>query len=190
MNKNILALILIIISVALATTFTWPKYQDLEQVMNKNSDYEKAVENYLALIKARDKIQEDYRSVSVADIDEKLEKMIPDHIDNVRLIIDVKSIIEKYGIKPTNITASTPDDKEIQAKETAVKKPLAGATQPSVVTLSFNMTTTYKTMEAVLKEIERSLRILDISRINFSANDVKEGQYDFSIELKTYWLRK
>lgn len=189
MNKNILALILTVISVALATTFTWPKYKDLQSEVEKKSDYEKAIENYVSLISTRDKIQADYRSIPVTDIDEKLEKMIPDHVDSVRLIIDVKSIIEKYGIKATNIDVNMPDVKESPLKDNLVKRPLSGSTQPSVVTLSFNMTTTYKTMQAVLKEIERSLRILDISKISFVSNDVKEGQYDFNIELKTYWLK-
>ena len=53
--------------------------------------------------------------------------------------------------------------------------------------LSFSVTGSYDTFRAFVESLEQSLRLVDIQSISFSATDT--GVYDYSIAVKTYWLK-
>jgi hypothetical protein len=65
------------------------------------------------------------------------------------------------------------------------------------VTVSFTVTATYDTFLKILRDLEKSLRIIDVTRISFNLADPtaagganRGGAYDFNVEVKTYWLRQ
>lgn len=185
MNRNILAIILMLISIALTATFTNGKYRAVKAVQAENQKYIDANSKFDELIEARDKVLQEINSIPKEDIEDRLDKMVPDNIDNVRLIIDVTGIVAKYGVSVKNIKTSAADTSSSASKD----KKTSSTPKPSPVTLTFSMTTSYTNMIDILRDIEKSLRILDISRITFNSNDIN-NQYDFNIELKTYWLKR
>lgn len=198
MNKNLISLILIVLAIALTATFTKGRYDNIKISRTQNLELENAIEDFSKLIQLRDKIQNDYNKIPTIDVDTRLERMIPDSVDNVRLIIDVTRIITKNGLFPKAITASSPDLESVKSKNTvpaavasnplSVKKSDA-ATALSPVTLTFGVTTTYDNMISLLKEIESSLRIMNITSLTFSSNETRNGEYDFAVEIQTYWLK-
>lgn len=199
MNRNLLALILIIIAAVLSGTFTWDRYAGIKEARSKNLEYENAIDDFDKLIAKRDEIQKSYNKIPAIDIDDRLDKLIPDSIDNVRLIIDVGHIISRHGVYPKSITATSPDiagpqtNTQNTSPNTPVNPVLAkmapAAAKLNNVTLAFSISTTYENMVDIMKDIESSLRILDITDITFSSNDTKDGIYDFSFTLVTYWLK-
>ncbi len=40
---------------------------------------------------------------------------------------------------------------------------------------------------SLLQDLEANLRVMDVTHLSLTAND--SGTYDWSVELKTYWLR-
>lgn len=56
------------------------------------------------------------------------------------------------------------------------------------VTLSFEVSASYNQFLELLKAIESSLRILDITKISVTTNDT--NIYDYKVEVKTYWLKQ
>ena len=56
-------------------------------------------------------------------------------------------------------------------------------------TLSFSFSTTmsYTDFIRFLKDVESSLKMLDVSSITFSPSDT--GSYTYSVTLKAYWLK-
>lgn len=201
MNRNLFALILIIIAGVLTGTFTWGRYANIKETRVKNLQYEAAIDDFAKLISTRDKIQADYRKIPTIDIDDRLDKMIPDSVDNVRLIIDVSRIIAKHGSYPKSISATSPDATSQSAATNPESSPNPGvpvnpalakrtaASKLSNVTLTFTVSTTYDNMIEILKEIESSLRILDVTDLSFSSTDAKDGIYDFNVTLLTYWIK-
>lgn len=176
MNKNTTAVILIVLSIGIYFTFTRYKMEEIASVRKVNDEYQQAIDKSLELVKIRDSIFENYNSISVTDR-ERLNKLIPDNVDNVRLIIDVKDdIAARHGLALKNIKTASPEP----SKDPASKF--------GVVTLSFDVNSTYENFISFLKDLESSLRIMDISKLVLTSGD--NGQFNFAVEIKTYWLKQ
>lgn len=183
MNKNVTALILIVLAIGIYFTFTKAKFAELAEIRAVNAEYQQAIDNSTRLIKVRDEVLKSYNTLSTADKD-RLNKIVPDNVDNVRLIIDVKDdIAARHGLSLRNIKTISP-----QPQSPATGSVSSSAGKFGTVTLSFSVSTTYDRFTAFLKDLEASLRIMDVSKLTISSNEV--GTYDFTVELKTYWLRQ
>lgn len=189
MNRNTTALILIILAIGIYFTFTRAKFAELQAIRAVNAEYQTAIDNSAKLLKVREDVLTSYNSISEGD-KERLNKLVPDNVDNVRLIIDVKDdIAARHGLFLKNIRTSSPDIPITNgAPATQGTANLAsGQTSFGTVTLSFSVSTTYDQFMAFLKDLESSLRILDVSSLTLTTNE--EGTFDFAVELKTYWLK-
>ncbi len=193
MNKNATALILIVLAIGIFFTFTRGKLAELKSIQAVNKDYQKAIDNSAELVKVRDSVLKSYNDISETDRD-RLNKIVPDNVDNVRLIIDVKDdIAARHGLLLKNIKTASPDAATTQGTAQAGAAPDSAAGMSTgekygVVTLSFSVSTSYETFVNFLKDLEASLRIMDISRLSIAAGD--KGTYDFSVDIKTYWLKQ
>ena len=56
-----------------------------------------------------------------------------------------------------------------------------------LIGLSFSVAGTYTNLRAFLADLERSLRIVDVRALSFTAGDKDSNEY--SIELDTYWFK-
>jgi len=187
--SNIISLILILASAGLFFGYIDPLYsgahdpntpvQDLsiKELMEKRKEYDTALHNSKELQSEKQKKLDKYNSVPESDR-KKLEKLIPDHIDNVRLIIDIDEMAADHGMKIRNFKTSTDEKKDTVGADSQVY---------GTLTLSFSTSATYTTFLAFLRDLERSLRLIDITSVSFAAG---EGTiYDYNVTVKTYWLK-
>lgn len=181
MGKNILPIILIVLAIGTYFTFTSGQVDEIKKIQTVNDGYQSAIKNADKLIAVRDKVLDSRGKIADEDI-ARLDRMIPDNIDNVRLIIDVNGIASRHGVVLRGIRTSVTSDPKAQAGGTRLDPSIG------VMTVSFGVSTTYSNFISLMQDIERSLRILDISRITLNSND--NGVYDYTVELKTYWLKK
>ncbi len=183
MNRNIIAGILIIVSVGIFFTVTDSRYQTIKAIRAENAQYVDAIRKSEELLKKRDVLAQAYSSIPAQDI-ERLNRMIPDSIDSVRLIIDIDAIGDRLGLSLKGIRIG-----EIAQEVPPEFTPQAGTSQKAeAVPVSFSVTATYPQFLKLLEELEKSLRMLEITKFSFTAGD--ESTYDFSVDLTTYWLRK
>lgn len=186
MNKNLTALVLIILAVGIYFTFTSSRIDELKTIRAVNAEYQTAIDNSERLVKVRDDVLKAYNALSNEDKD-RLNKIVPDNVDNVRLIIDVKDdIAERHGLFLRNIKTTSPIMQTAGAP--ASSAPSAPASTYGTVTLSFTVSTSYEKFLDFLKDLEASLRIMDVSKLTLATNS--EGTYDFTVELKNYWLKQ
>jgi ribosomal protein L20A (L18A) len=184
MSKNITALILIVLAVGTYFTFTKGKLDELRAIKAVNTEYKTAIDNANRLIAARDKVVKDDINISEAD-NVRLAKILPDNVDNVRLIIDVKdNIAARHGLFLKGIKTSSPTDMPQQGSNENRGVAEAIANGYGTVSLSFSVTTSYQTF------LEASLRIMDVSKLSVIASEGGNGTYDFNVEIKTYWLKQ
>lgn len=183
MNRNVTAVILAVLAIGIYFTFTSGKINELKAIRATNAEYQQAIDNSARLIKVRDDILKSYNAISNEDKD-RLNKIVPDNVDNVRLIIDVKDdIAARHGFFLKNIKTSSP------SAQTQTGNAMSDSSgKYGMVTLSFSVTSTYEKFVDFLKDLEASLRIMDVSKLSIATND--SGTYDFTVELKTYWLRQ
>lgn len=177
--SNIVSTILILTSIGLFFGYVDPTYTNIQKASLEKADYDKALENATVLQAERDKLLQKYNAMDKSDLD-KLSKLLPDHIDNVRLIIDIDEMAKIYGMRIRNFTTNTDDKKDTIGTNN---------TPYGTLTLTFSTTASYNTFLAFMHDLERSLRVLDVTSVQFSASDTGSQLYDYTITIKTYWLK-
>ena len=115
-----------------------------------------------------------------------MNEFLPNNIDNVRLIIDINNIAKKSGLIVRN-----PNIVKAEAKEGEPPPPTgaaaAGKTADSSAAISFSVSASYETLKLFLSDLARSLRLVDIESLSFTA--AERNLYDYQITLRTYWLK-
>lgn len=195
MNKNITATILIILAIGTYFTFTKAKLADVNAVRKINDQYISAISNADRLIKTRDEVLKDYNSISENDR-ERLDKMIPNTVDNIRLVIDLNSVGLRHGFSLHNIKA-TANAASGSSAQTAQKVPTTYTVKDSnsistptldTVTVTFSVSAPYQQFIDFMRDLEANLRIMDLTHLTVSTG--ANGTYEFGVELKTYYLRQ
>lgn len=206
MNRNIIATILIILAAGVYLSFTRGKIDEVNAVRGVNEQYSQAIQNADNLIKVRDQVLRDYNSLSIEDRD-RLDKMVPNTTDNIRLIIDLNSVARRHGVSLKNIKAVATTKEDTSQSGVNVSSPapanlstLSRDTNSiastgniptptlDIVNISFSVSASYQQFIGFMRDIEASLRIMDLNHLTVAASDT--GTYDFGVQLSTYWLRQ
>ena len=204
MNRNLTAFILIVIAVGIYVTVTQGIIASAQQVKTVNDQYVTAIANAARLVAARDQVLKDYNAISDNDR-ARLDKMIPDTVDNIRLIIDLNGIAASRHMSFKSVTAAasgassagSPASAAPNPATTAMNAPMGGGVASSqhisapaldTVTVSFSVSADYQDFINLLQAMEADLRIMDLTHLSVTANDT--GTYDWSLQFKTYWIRQ
>lgn len=108
---------------------------------------------------------------------ERLETLLPDSVDNIKVIVDLTALTSKTGVQlasidaPPPVKSVTPGDGEILGK----------------LPLKLSVVGSYDAFQTFLGSIEHASRLLDVSSISVLGSDTGVYTYDLSIDL--YWLR-
>ncbi len=187
----------ILIGVAVAGFFIWtdPIYKDISLKREKISSYNEALDNSKALEAERDKLTQKYNSFDVESLS-KLQKLLPDNVDNIRLILEVEKIATPYGMALKNVkydTDSTAGVVPTQSGNTGGEN--IAQKNYGIWNLEFSTQGTYSNFINFVKDLENNLRIVDISSVQFSS-DTTQGlnsslaeSYRYDFKIKTYWLK-
>lgn len=79
------------------------------------ASYNEALNNSKALEAERDKLTQKYNSFDPENLS-KLQKLLPDNVDNIRLILEIEKIASPYGMVLKNVKYDATD------KNTAVSQ--------------------------------------------------------------------
>lgn len=188
MSKNITPIILIVLAIGVYFTYTTKKIDELKAIKLVNAGYEQAIANSEKLIKVRDNVLKSYNNISPEDRI-RLDKMLPNNIDNVRLIIDTNGVASRHSLflKSIKTSATVISD----ANKTTIPQNPSNVSIPhgyDIVTVSFTVTANYQIFLDFIKDLQASLRVVDISKVTLKVNE--NSTYDFGVEFKTYWLKQ
>lgn len=130
------------------------------------------------------------RAAIPSDAVEKLQKYLPDGVDNVQMILDLNALaarsgvtLSRFGIKENSQVTSNGAVDTSGAGLLGAQK----AKGTDSLDLSVTATGTYSSFRTFLYGIEHSLRPLDVTQIII--NDSKTGVYSYDMTLRIYWLR-
>lgn len=162
--------------------------QQLLQV-KKNFDTKKA--NAAKINELKKELNQQYNLITINDL-KRIKKLLPDHMDNVKLIVDIQRIgyDSRNNIRIGDISLSKNEDKGGKKGEIKV----VGKKGYDSVILNFSFTSNYAAFKRFMEDLRKSLRIVDVMGVNItSASDETKGglgvdNYKFNIALKTYWL--
>lgn len=198
MNRNITATILIVLAVGVYFTVTKNMLADVQAVKAVNDQYTTAIAQADQLVKVRDQVLANYKSLSDDDR-ARLDRMLPSTVDNVRLVIDLNSVAVKHGFTLKSIQAkansSTSGPNGAPQPVQSVANSAASAASGSIpnptldsVDVSFSVTAPYLQFISFMQDLEADLRVIDITHLSVTGSD--NGVYDFGVQMKTYWLRQ
>ena len=178
--KNNTAVILLLLSVGLFYTFTNTQYQNVKSLYAIAGEYKNVLKSVEDIVELRDNLLSDYETIPRTEVD-RINKVLPDNADAVRLALDLDTVASRHGISIKNIQTTT------GAGEggLAVLPGYGGIYEKATVTFTF--VSDYGNFVDLLVDLERSLRIMNVKSISFQTND--SGLYDHQISVETYWLK-
>jgi len=153
---------------------------DTKPLQARQASLEDALGKAADISKRRDELVLQFNRFSDED-KAKLEKLVPENVDNVRLIIDINNIASKFGMAVKNISLVASDD-----KNTSATLGPSGNEYTSLL-LSFSVSGSYDALREFLINLEKSLRLADVENVSFTPGAL--GIYTYSISLRTYWLK-
>ena len=196
MFKYIIPTTLTAIAIGLFVVFTNPIYQDVQGLRTQVASYDQALTNAEQLRAVREQLLQKYNGFSKDNI-AKVSKMVPDNVDNIRLILEIQGIASAYGMQIKNVKY---DAKAAAGVETVVpQNATASADQNKIYgifDMEFSTEGTYDNFVKFVSDMERSLRIVDINSVTFSSSDSTivtspaNTVYKYDLKFKTYWLKK
>jgi Tfp pilus assembly protein PilO len=179
MIRFLIPIFLLASSAGLFFLYIDPTYQTILELRAQEAQFNEALNRSRELQQARDTLLSRYNTFSQSDVD-RLTKLLPDNVDNVRLILDIDGIASKYNMRTRNVTVTDSSSDDSNA---------IGTNQGPVgsVVLNFSVTATYDNFTRFIKDLESSLRIVDLVGLSFTSE--QGDAYDFDVSLRTYWLK-
>ncbi len=187
MMRTIVSLIALIAAAGIFFGYTKPAYDASGIVKGKIAEYDAALEKAALLQKRKQELLARFTSFNPADI-ERLQKLLPDHVDNVRLILDLDNLASKHGLSLQNVAVSAP---QVQSAEPAAGSISSSKQRYDSLTLKFATVASYDKFLQLMADLESSLRIVDLVSLRFSpAGDSRTSLlYNYEITIRTYWLK-
>ena len=199
--------ILITVAATLFFTVTNPMFNGITTTKAQVAAYNDALSTSKTLESEREALTAKYNAIDPANLS-KIQKLLPDNINNIRLILEIEQIAAPYGMTLSNIQYNTTNSGGNVAGATPTATAIQGGNVPVVTNkgygtfnLEFSTTGTYDNFISFTKDLESNLRIVDISSISFASSGSSGGApgvstktgsaetYTYSFQIKTYWLK-
>ena len=176
--RYIVTIVLIGVSAGLFFLFIDPLYQETKVLKEQITVLNETFSNSKKIQEVRDALFTKFNAVPADDL-ARLEKILPRNVDNVKLILELDRIASERGL----------DIKKINVRDTSGEEGGLGPSGRGYDTLEIGLTLTgsYKAFREFLLDLEQSLRIVDVTSLNFRAAGFDFDQYNITI--RTYWLR-
>ncbi len=182
-----LPIILVAAAIGLFVLYTNNAYQGpggIKDMQAQIASFDGALDNAAQLKSSRDQLLSKRNTFSPDDL-QKLERILPDNIDNIRFTIDIQNIAARRNLTLKNVSLGSVSDSKGARGALAVGSsgdPVGSAD------ISFSVTASYDDFLAFLQDIEHSLRLVNVQKITFKPLDTKSPLYDVSFNIRTYWL--
>lgn len=168
-------------------SFVRPRYHDIQAMRAQIAASDTNLETADKLKESREALIAKYNSIPKADLD-NLKTLLPDSVNNIRLIIQINSLANKNGLSILrNVEYQTDQEKATTTTPEAVRKPYGE------FTISFQTVGQYKNFLAFLSDLEQNLRLVDVTEVQFSTNELGSQSgtsMTYKVTLKTYWLKQ
>ncbi len=205
MGKIVIPTLLIALALGAFFLYTQPIYGEAKEVKAEVAKLKDAQTKLDAALKKKDKLATTYNALDTTLID-RLEKLMPDNLDNIKLIIDVDRTAKQYGmilnavkfdvdqqVKAAATTKTTTNTSTTATSDDAPvvrdnKSALEAKKDYNSFSLTMTVTGTFANFTKLMSDMEKNLRIIDITSVTFDAQDTKEV-YKFEVKAKIYWLK-
>jgi len=181
MRRFIVPLILVIAATLLYFLQTSSHVDNIRSLNRIKVEREELLGNADMIRARRDHIRDEQLSQISPEERTRLNRLLPDAVDNVRLIIDVEDIARRYGMVP-QVRAFTQEEERVGAVVRNTKS-------YNTLLFAFSVQGNYDTLKRFTRDLEQSLRLVDIQQISFRIDNQEDDFYTYEIVIQTYWLK-
>ncbi len=177
------SIILLVATIAGFALFIVPHYNAVRALRAQAADYNQILDNAKTLARERNRLVEKYNAFDASQL-AKLDAMLPTNPQNVALILELDAVATQNGLLLQNVKIDSSENQPAPSARPGT------ATNNDIGTLSITFTATgpYGGFVNFLQSMERSLRIIDITKVSFTALEDK-ANYQYTVGIKTYWLK-
>ncbi|MFM7088470.1 MAG: hypothetical protein ACKOW9_02985 [Candidatus Paceibacterota bacterium] len=195
MFRIIFPIIAITISALGVFGFVVPMFDEVNVLKAQVASYDEALVNSRSLEEERDKLTQKFNSISAENLD-KIEKLVPDSVDNIRLILEVEKLASPYGMVLKDVSYEVVSKEDIE-KQGAKQGGTTKATSQDYGSwdLEFSTEGSYNDFVSFTKDLEQNLRIVDLVSVQFSSGSgetvktASQKPYKYKFKIRTYWLK-
>ena len=190
--KALTPFIVIAICIGMYFIYISPTIADIQSLSTEKASYDNVLQQSKDLTSERDSLLATYNNISQSDIT-RLDKVVPDTFDGVTFANDINTIASHYGITVKDMKFNEPN----AADRTAV-----GADRTHQVykttTVTFALDGQYQAFESFLKDVETSLRLIDVTLLSARAlgaanspnQKIQPGNtIEYTVQVNTYSLK-
>lgn len=203
MFKLLTPIIGIVVALGLFFTYVQPTFQDVKAVQNETMQYAEAVNRASELQQRIAELRSQQSAIALSDL-ERLEAFLPDRINEVALLIDLDALATNSNLSLSEISVEKPEEEDSDAAAQALPTdaetdssfepvPEFGNTPNSALSgqyttldISFTVTGTYNDFREFLSNLEQSLVLMEVVKINFS--DTEGDLVPFDLTIRFYSL--
>jgi Tfp pilus assembly protein PilO len=173
--------------------YTKPAYDRIQGLQTEIAQYDQALERANELQRLKQELLTKFNAFNPADI-ERLQKLLPDHVDNVRLILDFDNLASRHSLAIQNVVIGRATDPDAPQGKNAPEV-IGGNDRPyDSLTLRFSTQGTYPGFVTFMEDLQASLRIVDLVSLSLARasqeEEAGEPYYRFDVAIRTYWLKK
>ncbi len=178
MSRTITSIIFLATAVAVFFTWTKPYFEETKTLESQKVSLEEILNNSRQIQELRDNLLTQYNDIPQDNLD-RLNKMLPDHPDSIKFIIELSNVLNNNGMSLKNINVN--DTKTEEKFDFGQEQPFE--------TMEFTLKTTgsYNSFYSFLKDLEKDLRVVNIDSLNFVSSQT--DSYEFNITGLAYWKK-
>lgn len=181
MSSLLFKILLVVFPIVLYTQLISPLYsgggsiyqpeKSITDLKDLSLQYDSTIKQAATLVNQADDLKNQYTNLS-PEAKANLSVMIPDAVDQIRLLDEVDSIIKEAGFSSNDIGISEIGDKD-----------KAG------YAISFTTKGSYSKFKNLLHAFQTSLRLYTVDSISFNAPTVSGDLITFQVRLETYYMK-
>lgn len=194
MTKILVTILGISVAGAVFFGYTRPTYDNVRSLQQENEQFDEALSRSRELQELRQSLLSRYNTFAGRDLT-RLNNLLPDHVDNVRLVLDLDRMAAQYGMAIQNMIINRSDEGD-GGSGTVIGSLSSQAGTYESLTMQFATVASYENFVRFLEDLESSLRIVDLTALSMEPVEVDEDRpedadplYQFNATIRTYWLR-
>ncbi|MDH5442452.1 MAG: hypothetical protein OEX08_02520 [Candidatus Nomurabacteria bacterium] len=179
MFRTFISIALITLSILGIVFFVMPRWGNVQVITDEQKELDVALNNALELQRIRQSLAEKADNISAISID-RLGKIVPDNIDNVKLILELDVLAKNQGVNLQNVQVI--DSAVRRGDDLGIENRLY-----KDMVLEFSVQSTYDNLVSFLDRLDNSLRLVDVESIAFSTRS-QDSVVSYTMRMRSYYL--
>ncbi len=151
----------------------WQPAAGIQSLRDLNAEYDQTIQEAETLKAQADSLKADYTAIPENQVKE-MQVMVPDSVDKVRLLSEMSKVLTSQGFSSQSLS---------------ITEEAGGTDGKGAYSVSFNVKTTYPRFKELIETFEKSMRLLSVRTVSFTAPEKEGDLISYDVKFITYYLK-